>query len=61
MKAALAGRSGYSIEDSARKYAFVDDDIQERLDVRKLLRTTARASPAGIRIDRCSPTPNRFS
>jgi 15-cis-phytoene desaturase len=37
VKAALAGRPGYSIDDASRKYAFVDDDIQERLDVRKLL------------------------
>jgi uncharacterized protein with NAD-binding domain and iron-sulfur cluster len=37
VKAATAGRFGYEVDDAARRYSFVDDDIQERLNVRKIL------------------------
>ncbi len=37
VKQAVAGRAGYALDDAARKYSFVDDDIQDRLNVRKLL------------------------
>ena len=37
VKAATVGRFGYAIDDRSRKYAFVDDDIAERQNVRKLL------------------------
>jgi uncharacterized protein with NAD-binding domain and iron-sulfur cluster len=37
VKAGVAGRSGYQVSDASRKYWFIDDSIQERLDTRKAL------------------------
>jgi uncharacterized protein with NAD-binding domain and iron-sulfur cluster len=37
VKAATVGRFGYAIDDSLRRYSFVDDDIQGRTNLRKLL------------------------
>jgi 15-cis-phytoene desaturase len=37
VKAGVEGRSGYVLTDDSRKYWFIDDSIQERLNVRKAL------------------------
>jgi uncharacterized protein with NAD-binding domain and iron-sulfur cluster len=50
VKASVEDRSGYNVTDASRKYWFIDDSIQERLNIRKAL--TFRRSRSNRKRDR---------